>query len=226
MTFSIAAVDPNTGNVGVAVTTSSIAVGSRCPWVRAGVGAVSSQNITDPNLGKLILDRIEAGESATDAVEKVVQSQENMAYRQLIAVDLQGNVGHHGGELTLGTSAMAAGHGCIAAGNLLSHTGVPAQLIETFSHQNLSDHLAARLVKALQAGIDAGGEEGPVHSAALLVASKYPWPEVDLRVDWDDEDPVGKLAALLEAFEPQREDYLKRAVSPGDAPAYGVPGDL
>jgi len=78
----------------------------------------------------------------------------------------------------------------------------------------------------LEAGIAAGGEEGPVHSAALIVADRMPFPLVDLRVDWDDEDPVKKLRRLWTDYEPQMLDYLNRAINPSVAPSYGVAGDL
>ena len=226
MTFSIVAFDSDSGNVGIAITTSSIAVGSRCPWVREGVGAVATQNITDPNLGAMVLDHMEAGNSASTAIEKVVKSQRNIEYRQLTAVDVHGGVGHFTGEEILGTNAVAVGDSCVAAGNLLARDSVPQAMVKYFEERDQSVHLAESLVNALQAGIDAGGEEGTVHSAAVLVASRHAWPEVDLRVDWDEEAPVSRLLSLVLAYEPQREDYLLRALSPGDAPSYGVPGDL
>ena len=76
-----------------------------------------------------------------------------------------------------------------------------------------------------EAGLAAGGEEGPVHSAALLVADEQPWPLVDLRVDWDERDPVAVLRDLWTAYQPQMQDYVTRALDPASAPAYGVPGD-
>ena len=76
---------------------------------------------------------------------------------------------------------------------------------------------------ALEAGLyDAGGEMGDVHSAALLAAHKHPWPVVDLRVDWDDTDPIRALRRLWTAYEPQMEDYVTRAINPASAPSYGV----
>lgn len=226
MTFSIVALDSDSGCVGIAIATSSIAVGSRCPWVRAGVGAVATQNITDPNLGAIVLDRMESGDSASTAIEKVVRSQKNIQYRQLTAVDANGGTGHFTGAEILGTNGVAAGDSCVAAGNLLASDSVPQAMVDFFLQRDKSVHLAETLVNTLQAGISAGGEEGPLHSAAVLVARQHAWPEVDLRVDWDDEAPVYRLLSLVSAYEPQREDYLLRALSPADAPSYGVPGDF
>ncbi len=86
-------------------------------------------------------------------------------------------------------------------------------------------HFAARLLRALLAGVDAGGEAGQIHSAGLLVVRDVSWPIVDLRVDWAAVDPVAELVALWERYEPQVEDYVRRALDPGAAPGFGVPGD-
>jgi uncharacterized Ntn-hydrolase superfamily protein len=86
--------------------------------------------------------------------------------------------------------------------------------------------LAERLVAALEAAQHAGGEAGPVHSAGLLVVAEQPWPLVDLRVDWADTAPIAALRALWTLWQPQMDAYVTRALNPGDAPGYGVPGDL
>ncbi len=224
MTFSIAARCEKTGMFGVAITTSSICVGSRCPHARAGVGAVASQNITDPHLATLVLDALQAGDDAATAIDKVVQGRDNINYRQLTVVDNQGRTAHFSGSEILGNHAVAeAGH-CIAAGNLLANIDVPQAMVENFGSTDKA-HLAERLLSALEAGMAAGGEEGPTHSAALLVADKMPFYLVDLRVDWDDEDPVLRLRQLWSDYEPQMLDYLNRAINPVAAPSYGVAGD-
>ena len=225
MTFAIAAVCRNKQQLGIAITTSSIAVGSRCPWVRAGVGAVSSQNITDPSIGPEVLDLIESGMSATNAVAQTTRNRPFVEYRQIIAVDASGQIGEFTGKRTLGQHAVARGKDCIAAGNLLANENVPAAMVRVCSESKNANHLADTLLDALEAGIDAGGEEGPTHSATLLVTSRFSWPEVNLRVDWHDSDPFTKLRELWESYQPQMNDYLLRATSPADAPAYGVPGD-
>lgn len=84
---------------------------------------------------------------------------------------------------------------------------------------------AAMLLHALRSGVEAGGEAGPIHSAGLLVVRDVSWPIVDLRVDWADDDPVAELTALWERYEPQVEDYVRRALDPAAAPSFGVPGD-
>jgi uncharacterized Ntn-hydrolase superfamily protein len=225
MTFSISGFCERTGMVGVAITTSSISVASRCPWIRAGVGAAATQNVTDPSLGDLMLDGLEQGQTPDEVIDQLVNQREFIEYRQLALIDAQGRSASFTGAQTLGTNAVVQGDGCIAAGNLLITTNVPQAMADSFS-SNTQLHLAQRLLVALQAGVDAGGEEGPVHSAGLKVAHVHPWPLVDLRVDWADDGPIAQLMDLWKAYEPQMMDYNARAINPSAAPSYGVPGDL
>ena len=111
----------------------------------------------------------------------------------------------------------------MAAGNLLADTAVPQRMVEAFA-ASAGAPLGDRLVAALRAGLAAGGEEGPVRSAGLLVADAVAWPVDDLRVDWA-EDPVADLAELWELWKPQSDGYVLRALEPATAPSFGVPGD-
>lgn len=224
MTFSVAGRCRRTGMFGVAITTSSISVGSRCPHVRAGVGAVATQNITDPHLATLVLDALEAGGDASSAIASVVKDREFIDYRQLTAIDASGNTAHFTGAHILGTNAISEGTDCVAAGNLLSSTAVAKGISDGFG-ANPDAHLAERLLQAIEGGLAAGGEEGPVHSAALLVSGDQPFPLVDLRVDWEDDCPIKKLRSLWLEYEPQMQAYLDRALNPTAAPSYGVAGD-
>ncbi len=224
MTFSIIGHCPKTNMSGVAITTSSICVGSRCPHVRAGAGAVTTQNVTDPSIGPEVLAHLAAGATAKMALSAVMTDRPNRDYRQVALVDLTGNVAHFTGANILGINAVVAGLGCIAAGNLLASEAVPTAMVTSFAGDaNL--HLADRLLTALQAGIEAGGEEGPTHSAALLVAHRNSWPLVDLRIDWTEKCPGLALRRLWGAYSPQIEAYNLRAVDPSTAPRYGVAGD-
>ena len=108
-------------------------------------------------------------------------------------------------------------------GNLLADVEVPAAMVAAFAAWPEGD-LGDRLVDALIAGLEAGGEAGPVHSAGLLLAGHVPWPVADLRADWSD-DPIGDLAGLWQRWKPQLAAYVARALDPASAPGYGVPGE-
>lgn len=223
MTFSIAARCAQTGQLGVAVSSSSIAVGARCPWAQAGVGAVSSQNITLPALGVTVLSALEQGGTVTEACWRALADDAFSEYRQLIAIDAGGKTSAFSGGRSLGISHALQGRDCVAAGNMLAGRGVIDATIAAFEQSH--GPLATRLLTALHAAVAAGGEAGPVHSAALTVVGEQRWPLVDLRVDWVEEGPVAQLDALWQAYQPQMQDYLTRALDPREAPGYGVPGD-
>lgn len=224
MTFSIIGRCAETGQFGIAISSSSIAVGARCPWLRAGVGAVATQNVTLPALGPQILDMLERGDlDPAAALEQALQATGWRQYRQVTVIDHTGQVALFSGDQALGTHRAVSGEQCAAAGNLLAHPGVIDAMTEAF--ETAVGPLADRLLAALHAAMAAGGEAGPVHSAALQVVGDLVWPIVDLRVDWADDDPIGQLDTLWQAYRPQMQDYLTRALDPTAAPRYGVPGD-
>jgi len=223
MTFSLVGRCARTGMLGVAVTSSSPAVAARCAWARARVGAVSTQNVTDPALGPQVLDLIESGHSSADALDEVMTRAPHAAYRQLAVIDAQGQTASYSGARTLGRHGSSNAVDSLAAGNLLASKRVTVAMVQAFE-QRPHDHLADRLLDALRAGQQAGGEEGPVHSCGLLVVDKVSWPVTDLRVDWHD-DPITELARLWTMWRPQEADYIQRALDPTSAPRYGVPGD-
>ena len=223
MTFSIAARCGQTGQFGIAISSSSPAVAARCAHVRARGGAVCSQNITDPRLGPAALDLMALGASATAALDVLTTSRAHIAHRQLVAVDASGRGAFFSGVGVLGTSSASVGQDCVAAGNMLADPGVPTAMAAAFERE--AGELGARLIAALRAGLAAGGEAGPVHSAGLLVVDAVPWPVTDLRVDWDEADPIGHLAALWRSWAPQAAAYVTRALNPAVAPSYGVAGD-
>jgi uncharacterized Ntn-hydrolase superfamily protein len=223
MTLSIAGRCAQTGQFGVAISSSSPAVAARCAWARAGVGAACTQNITDPRLGTVLLDKMAEGDSALAAMKAVTAKEPLIAWRQLTAIDRDSVTAVWSGERTLGTYATAQGPNCVAAGNLLADSHVPLEMVGSFAGLPDTD-LGDRLVAALAAGLSAGGEAGPVHSAGLIIVRDVPWPVTDLRVDWS-EDPIGELTALWRLWRPQAEAYRLRALDPDAAPSYGVPGD-
>ena len=224
MTFSISARCPRTGMMGIAISSSSPAVAARCAHARAGAGVVATQNITDPALGPKGLDLMARGLDAEQALAALLDGYETAPWRQIVLLDGQGMAAIHSGAHTLGTYATAKGRDCAAAGNLLANTRVPERMVAAFEASE--GHLGDRLLAAMQAGLLAGGEAGPVHSAGLYLVRNVSWPIADLRIDWADEDPLGELAKLWAIYKPQLEDYVTRATNPVAAPSYGVPGDL
>lgn len=223
MTLSITALCPESGQLGIAISSSSIAVGARCPWLQAGIGAVASQNITLPALGPQILAGLESGLTAEQALKRALGEDRFREYRQVAVMSADGISAIFSGEQTLGIWHVQQGENCVAAGNMLASQQVITAMITAF--ENATGELTSRLLAALRAGIDQGGEAGPEHSAAVKVVDDYIWPVVDLRIDWADADPVASLQALWQAYEPQMEAYITRALDPRDAPGYGVPGD-
>jgi uncharacterized Ntn-hydrolase superfamily protein len=223
LTLSIVARSAEARCFGMAIASSSPAVAARCAHARAGAGAVATQNITDPALGPLVLAGLARGESAADALAAALRTTPFAAYRQLVAIGPTGAPAVHSGAEALGTVSSAIGVHAAAAGNLLANPEVPAAMVEAFERSG--GHLGQRLLEALRAGARQGGEAGPLHSAGLLVVREVSWPLVDLRVDWTEADPVSELGRAWEVYAPQIEDYVLRALSPGRAPSFGVPGD-
>ena len=224
MTFSILGFCPRSGMFGMAVSSSSPAVAARCAHARARIGVVATQNITDPSLGPKGLSLLEKDFDAERALERLKDEAHHIEYRQLVLLDRDGKSAGFSGARTLGTHALAHGRNAAAAGNLLKDAEVPFRMLERFEEMDGLD-LGDRLIEALTAGLRAGGEAGPVHSAGLVMVRDVPWPVADLRVDWHDADPIGELARLWKRYKPQMDAYVARALNPEQAPSYGVPGD-
>lgn len=215
MTFSIAARCPTTGAFGVSITTASICVGARCPFVQANVGAVLSQNRTDPVLGLRGIELLKQGKSAQETVDALVKAGKHIGWRQLAVVDRAGRTAHFSGKDIVSLHGAHEGPGCVAVGNLLRDKRLPQAMVEGFM-ENPSAHLADRLIRALEAGLEAGGETNPVRSATVLVGEKFEFPEINLRVDWHD-DPVAEMKRIWKAYEPQKANFMLRVVDPGAA---------
>jgi uncharacterized Ntn-hydrolase superfamily protein len=223
MTFSLVARCAETGMFGVAISSSSPAVAARCSYARAGVGAVASQNVTDPSLGPLTLDLMQDGMTAAEAIAEVQKRGKFIAYRQVLAVDSAGRTAIHSGPNSLGIWTQAQGENVASGGNLLANDGIPQALVDGFLAS--SGHLGDRLIAAMRAGLAAGGEAGPVHSAGMMLVDQVAWPVADLRCDWSEDCPIENMATAWEVYKPQLAAYVQRALDPQAAPSYGVPGD-
>lgn len=224
MTFSLVARCEKTGMFGMAIASSSPAVAARCAFARAGVGAVASQNVTDPSLGPLTLDLMAGGMSATDAISAVVERSKFIEYRQVLAVDKHGGTAIHSGPNSLGIWTQASANNVASGGNLLANDTVPQAIVDAYLASD--GHIGDRLIAAMRAALLAGGEAGPVHSAGMKIVDKVSWPVADLRCDWTEVCPVENIATAWDVYKPQLDAYTQRALDPREAPSYGVAGDL
>lgn len=224
MTFSLLLRDPKSGEFGSAISSSSPAVAARCVNLADGVGGAHSQNVTDPRLGHRLLERLRAGDAAAEALEAVVSAADDasIAYRQLLVIDAEGRTAVHSGAQALGVFGSAERENAVAGGNMLASLDVLDALVETALASE--GPIEQRLLAALEAAIDAGGEAGPVHSAGISVVANAGWRVTDLRVDWS-EHPIVELRRALDVWLPQRDAYVDRGLDPSAAPSYGVPGD-
>lgn len=216
MTFSLAGRCARTGMLGAVVTTSSISVGSRCPFARAYIGATLTQHRTDPRLGPLALDLLSRGYSATAAMQAVVTLAPQPEWRQLALIDAAGRTASHTGAKVDATQAAEAnGVDCVAIANIVRSPGVAAAMTSAFEADPAAP-LASRLLDALAAGDAAGGEFRPIVSAALVVAYQESFLYVDLRVD-DHPHPIQELRRLWFAYAPEADAYIGRANDPASA---------
>lgn len=223
MTFSLVARCAETGMFGIAISSSSPAVAARCSYARAGVGAVASQNVTDPTLGPLALDCMGRGLSAAEAITEVQRQGRFIEYRQVLAVDTKGRTAIHSGPNSLGIWTQAEAENVASGGNLLANDSVPQAIVYGFL--SAQGHIGDRLIAAMRAGLAAGGEAGPVHSAGMKIVDTVSWPVADLRCDWTEDCPIEAVATAWQIYKPQLDAYVQRALDPREAPSYGVPGD-
>jgi uncharacterized Ntn-hydrolase superfamily protein len=196
MTWSIVAVDPSTGALGVAVASRFFAVGALCPYAASGVGALSTQALCNPLYGPAALDALRAREAPADAVVRLTAADAGRDQRQLHVVDAKGRIGQHTGSACVEWCGHLAGAGFSVAGNMLAGAAVierTAAAYEAARHEPF----ALRLAHALAAGEAAGGDKRGKQGAALLVYTTEAYPALDLRVD-DHADPLAELMRLYE----------------------------
>jgi uncharacterized Ntn-hydrolase superfamily protein len=195
MTFSIVGHCPRTGQLGVAVATAVPAVGSMCPYVRAGVGAVSTQSWVNPYLAIEALRLMGQGRSGPDALEAVMERDEARDVRQIGVVDAQGRSAAWSGKACTGWFGQVVRPHFAAQGNMLVGAATIEAMAAAFMHDETLD-LAERLMSALQAGDAAGGDKRGRQSAALEVHHVEDYPLLDLRVD-EHPHPVAELRRVL-----------------------------
>jgi uncharacterized Ntn-hydrolase superfamily protein len=215
MTFSIAGRCARTGAFGLSISTSNISVGSRCPFAKPHVGAVLTQHRTDPRLGPRGLQLMQSGCSAQEAINALVASTPDIGWRQLAAIDAKGRTASYTGDRIASIRNEVHGKDCVAIGNIIANTDVPVAMARRFERDPAAP-LAERLMQALEAGLDAGGELKAVRSSALLVVHEQDFPLVDLRVDAADA-PIAALRTLWQEYIPWVDEFIVRAVDPDKA---------
>ena len=220
MTFSLVGMCRQSGMFGAAVTTSNMNVGTRCPYAKADVGAVLTQHRTDNRLGPKGLALLEEGMPAPAVIDALAADNPTIGWRQLAVIDRDGNTGFYHGDRIASIHAAAQGDGCCAIGNIIRNDGIPQAMIDAFT-ASADEHLAERLLRALEAGLAAGGELKQVKSAALLVVHAESFPLVDLRVEFD-RAPLAELRFLWEAYRPQMEHFVVQVLDPDSLPYPGA----
>lgn len=217
VTFSIAARCGRTGQLGASISTSNIAVGTRCPFARPRTGVVLTQHRSDPRLGPRGLDLLSSGCSAQETVDALVGSSADIHWRQLAVIDAGGRTASFSGKRITSIRNEVHGQDCVAVGNILQNDEVPVAMVAAFE-KDPDAPLAERLMRALEAGLARGGERGPepLRSSALLVVHEERFPLVDLRVDAA-EGPVAALRRLWEEYVPWLDEFVTRAVAPDRA---------
>jgi uncharacterized Ntn-hydrolase superfamily protein len=196
-TFSIVALDPATGHLGVAVSTARLAVGNRVPYVKAKVGAVATQANTNPMLAYEALLLLEMGKTAQEALDAALGSDPGREERQMTVIDSRGNKAAFTGTKPDDYKGHLIGANCAVAGNILVGPETLTALVETF--EKTQGTLGDKIMAAMEAGQKAGGDKRGKISAAILVATDSLHPYINLRVD-DSADPVGDLRKLYDAY--------------------------
>ncbi|MBC7780169.1 MAG: DUF1028 domain-containing protein [Proteobacteria bacterium] len=211
MTFSIAARCARTGQLGIGIATSSPAVGSRCVHVSRN-GAVAYQSVPDPRLGAFALQRIDAGFWPQRVIDEVIANDAWAGRRQIGIVDAAGRIAGFTGAQNVPWAGHLPGAEHIAQGNVLAGPEVLEAMSEAFVAQ-AGDDLAQRLLRAIEAGRDAGGQVEGQTSAALLVYGRDTFALCDLRVDVS-EEPIAELRRVFDWYEPLIPYYARRADEP------------
>ena len=216
MTWSIIARDEKTGQFGIAVATRFFAVGARVPYIAAGIGAIATQALVNPEYGIDGLDLLRNGQSPGDIVEGLTAADSGRESRQLHILDAKGRIAAHTGRECVDWCGHIEGDGFSIAGNMLAGASVLDDTAKAYlANQTLP--FAQRLIAAMRAGEAAGGDKRGKQSAALLIYGDEEWSALDLRVD-DHADPLTELERL-EAISRQHWVHFRKFLPSRDNPA-------
>ena len=199
-TYSIVALDAETGELGVAVQSHWFSVGFLVPWVKAGVGAVATQSFVKVDYGPDGLELMESGMSAKDALKSLTDQDEAEAVRQVAMIDINGNVAAHTGERCIVFANHVVGKNYSVQANMMENSSVPKAMAVAF--ENSSGDLADRMMAALEAAEKEGGDIRGKQSAAMVIMSGEPtgieWKDtkMSLRIE-DHPTPLKELKRLI-----------------------------
>lgn len=207
MTFSIAARCTRTGMLGVATSSKALAAGGIVPYCRAGTGAIASQSFVNPYLGIDGLELVEHGLPAERVLERLITGDPGRDLRQLAIVDKEGRTAAYTGDRCIPWAGHVAGAGYVCLGNILEGEDVVKAMARAFE-TTLVEELPERLIHALEAGQDAGGDRRGRQSAGITVVAEEAYPLCDLRVD-DHSDPVSELRRVFEVYKREEVPFLE-----------------
>ncbi len=218
MTWSVIAHDRDSGLIGLAIASRFFAVGALCPWTEARVGAVSTQAMLNPMLGKIGLDWLRAGFRAADVCEMLIAADGGRASRQLHVMDASGSTAGYTGSDCVSWCGHIAEPGISVAGNMLAGEAVIVDTLETFKAQE-GTPLVERLLAAMEAGEAAGGDKRGKQSAAIVIQGPDAYPALSIRAD-DHPDPLAELRRL---YAVSRERFIAYSLS---FPSPGAPSGI
>jgi uncharacterized Ntn-hydrolase superfamily protein len=202
-TYSIVARDPETGEMGVAVQSHWFSVGSIVSWAEAGVGAIATQSFVNVSFGPRGLELLKQGKTAQEALKILIDSDEGRDVRQLAIIDTKGNVAAYTGKKCIPDAGHIIGDNFSVQANLMLNDKVWSSMEKAFKESK--GHLAERMVAALEAAQEAGGDIRGKQSAAILVVKGQStgkvWEDrlIDLRVE-DHPEPIKEIKRLLKVF--------------------------
>jgi len=218
MTLTVVAREAKSGLLGIAQATNPLSVGGRCPFIRANVGAVSTQAYTDPGLGPLAIELLTLGHSPEKVMKELGESDAHFAWRQIGIVDRHGRVAVHSGKECKTHTNAITGEGYVVMGNYLLTDKVVPEMDRAW-RESEGKLFEERLLAAVTAGRNQGGDLGGHRSAALLVYETEAYARTDLRVDFVPKrekgpDSVDALKELLDRWAPMIEYYKFRPHKP------------
>lgn len=206
MTFSIVARCQRTGMLGVGTSSKALAAGGIVPYCRAGVGAIASQSFANPYLGIDGLALLEQGLTAARALDRLVEGDRGRDVRQLAIVDRDGHTTAYTGERCIPWAGQVEGGGYVCLGNILAGEEVVKAMAGAFE-ASIEEELPERLLRALEAGQEAGGDRRGRQSAGIYVVHTEEYPFCDLRVD-DHPDPILELRRVFGVFQREEIPFL------------------